>query len=85
MINIVKIIQAEADYLIKNIKDRKLIKASAHKKCGGKTYYVKGDDYSSLNAIAILRGYKPIKKVYYNNGKKKVVKISPIKQLLNDN
>ena len=36
-------------------------------------------------SIAMLRGYKPIKKVYYNNGKKKVVAISPVKQLLNDN
>ena len=82
----IKIDQHEADYLIANVPTRKLKKASERKKYGGKTYYILNDDYDSLKVIAILRGYKPVKRLVVSDyGKKKEIIISPVTQLLEDN
>lgn len=51
----ISIDQREADYLIKNVKQRKLKVCSQRKRHGGKTYFVLGDDYASLRALAQLR------------------------------
>lgn len=75
----------EADYLIKNIPTRQLTKASARKRHGGKTYYIRGDDMDSLKALAMLRGYLPIRKQYIDkDGQKRFRVISPAQQLCAD-
>ena len=81
----IQITQMEADYIIKHVPDRKLKKASARKRHGGKTYYIVGDDISSLKVLAMLRGYLPIRKQYIDKeGRKRFRIISPVQQLCAD-
>lgn len=83
---LIKINQWEADYLIKNVPTRRLKKASERKKHNGKTYYILCDDADSLQTIAMLRHYIPVKKtIVSTNGKRKEIIVSPVQQLLNDN
>lgn len=63
----IPIIQTEADFILKNVKDNKLKKASARKRHGGKTYYVLNDDYPSLSVLAKLREYKSVKQLLEDN------------------
>lgn len=84
-VKLIQITQMEADYIIKNVPDRKLKKSSERKRHGGKTYYVLGDDASSLNVLAMLRGYTPIRKSYIDKeGRKRFRIISPAQQLCAD-
>lgn len=80
---IIKITQSEADYIISHSdsNERKLKKASARKRHGGKTYYVLNDDKTSLRLLAYLRGYVPIKQ---KNRNSIVSYYSPEYQLLRD-
>ena len=56
----VRILQTEADYILKNIPNARLFKTSVRKKHGGKTYYVLSDDIVVLKAVAEMRGFKNI-------------------------
>lgn len=52
----IKLTPYEAEYIKKNVKRNRLKVASANKRKCGKTYYVLCDDYSTLNAVAKMRG-----------------------------
>lgn len=63
----IKIVQSEADYILKNVKASRLKKASERKRHGGKTYYILCDDYPSLKALAKIRKYKNVKELLNDN------------------
>ena len=56
----IRILQTEADCILKNIPNARLFKTSARKRRGGKTYYALSDDIVVLKAIAEMRGFNNI-------------------------
>lgn len=60
----IPLIASEVEWIVKNVKDNKLVCTSKGKKgIRARTYYCLGDDFPTLKELASMRGYKSIKQL----------------------